>query len=121
MAKNYRKLNNNANTKKYEKTKNGFLVRTYRNMKSRVEGVQKLKAHLYVGKELLSKIEFYNFSLNDSNFHKLFLEWESSNYSRKLTPSIDREISTEGYNLKNIRWITHSENSRLGALSRFKK
>lgn len=116
-----RKLNGNASIKKYEKTKNGFLVRTYRNMKSRVEGVQKLKAHLYLGKELLPKLDFYNFSLNDSNFNKLFSEWESSNYSRKLTPSIDREISTEGYNITNIRWITHSENSRLGALSRFNK
>ena len=31
-----RKLNNNLHTKKYEKTKKGFLVRLYRNMLSRV-------------------------------------------------------------------------------------
>ena len=43
-------------------------------MKSRVEGIQKLKAHLYLGKELLPKTEFYNFSLSDFNFNKLFLD-----------------------------------------------
>ena len=54
-----RKNNGNASTKKYEKTKNGFLMRCYRNMKSRITGVQKQKAHLYVGKSLLEKELFY--------------------------------------------------------------
>jgi hypothetical protein len=90
-------------------------------MKSRVEGIQKLKSHLYLGKELLLKDTFYQFSLQDPNFNNLFDIWEKSNYDRKLTPSIDRKISSEGYNINNIRWITHSENSKLGALSRFSK
>lgn len=56
--RNIRKQNGNEWTKKYERTPRGKLMRIYRNMKSRVEGVQKLKAHLYQGKELLSKEEF---------------------------------------------------------------
>ena len=108
----YRKNNNNKITKKYEKTKKGFLMRTYRNMKSRITGVQKKKYHLYKNLELLDKNEFYNYSLNNSSFNILFENWENNNYSQKITPSIDRIDSNKGYTLDNIRWITHSENSR---------
>lgn len=54
-----RKLNGNLYTKRYEKTEAGFLMRMYRNMKSRVTGVQSKKAHLYKGKDLLAKEDFY--------------------------------------------------------------
>lgn len=114
----YRQKNNNLVTKKYEKTKKGFLMRMYRNMKSRVNGIQKLKLHLYEGKEILDKDTFYLFANTNTDFHRLFNDWELSNYDRKLTPSIDR-INTElGYTLFNIRFITHSENSRRGGLNR---
>jgi hypothetical protein len=46
-----RKKNKNEYTKRYEKTKHGFLMRLYRNIKSRITGVQKKKYHLYEGKE----------------------------------------------------------------------
>jgi len=106
-----RKENGNSWTKKYEKTRKGFLVRTYRNMKSRVEGVQKKKAHLYKGLPLLDKESFYNWALNDSEFISLFIKWEISDYDRKLTPSIDRIEPIKGYVMDNIQWLTHSENS----------
>lgn len=106
-----RKLNNNATTKKYEKTKKGFLMRLYRNMKSRVEGVQKLKYHLYKGKDILSKEEFYTWSLNNPDFHRLFENYENSGYERKLAPSPDRIDANKGYTIDNIQWVTMSENS----------
>ena len=109
----YRKTRCNWDTKVYEKTINGFLMRTYRNMKSRVTGVQKLKAHLYLGKELLDKQEFYNWSKNNQDFLKLFADWSNNSYNRKLSPAIDRIDSSKGYTLTNMRWLTHSENSRL--------
>lgn len=108
-----------ASTKKYEKTKSGFLMRAYRNMKSRVTGVQKLKAHIYVGLSILDKKDFYDWSLNSKEFNILFSLWENSGHKRTLTPSVDRIDSTKGYEQGNIRWITHSENSRLGTQSRF--
>jgi len=113
-----RLLNGNKTTKKYEKTKMGFLVRCYRNMKSRINGVQKAKFHLYEGKQLMDKLEFYNYSLSNDTFHFLFDVWERSEYDRKLTPSLDRVDSSKGYSLDNIEWVTHSENSRRGAVSR---
>lgn len=114
----YRDKTNNSITKRYEKTKGGFLMRMYRNMKSRINGIQKKKSHLYKGKELINKDEFYLLAKSNVEFNKLFEEWELSNYNRKLTPSADRINPKLGYTIDNIRFITHSENSRLGGLSR---
>ena len=113
----FRSNTNNEITKRYEKTPKGFLVRTYRNMLSRVQG--KVKAHIYAGFEILDKNVFYSWALNDKSFCALFEQWEASNYSRKITPSIDRIKSDMGYSLTNIRWITHSNNSSLGSISRW--
>lgn len=109
---------NNETTKKYEKTKSGKLMRSYRNMISRVKGIQVLKSHLYAGKAILEKQEFYDFSFADKAFNDLYDAWVLSNFDRKLAPSIDRIDTSKGYTLENIRWITHSENSKLGAISR---
>ena len=103
---------------KYEKTKKGFVMRMYRNMKSRVTGVQKAKFHLYEGLELMPKQEFYDLVLNDAGFNQLFTEWENSGYDRKLTPSPDRMDSSRGYTPDNIDFVTHSVNSRNGSYSK---
>lgn len=116
-----RKISNNKVILKYEKTKKGFLMRLYRNMTSRITGVQKAKYHLYQGKELLDKDVFYIWAMNNSIFHILFKNWEDSEYNRKLTPSVDRVDSSKGYNLNNMEWITHSENSKRGSINRKNK
>ena len=114
-----RALNGNYHTKKYEKTEKGFLVRTYRNMLSRVSGVTKNKNHLYLGLEILDKKTFYEWSLNNVNFRELFTYWIMVDYERRYTPSIDRIDSKEGYTIDNIQWITFSENCKRGSNSRF--
>lgn len=113
-----RKRTGNWDYKKYEKTKNGFLMRLYRNMLSRVSGIQRAKYHLYAGCSLLPKDEFYSWAKSSEDFLRLFREWEWSGYDRKLTPSVDRIDSTYGYQLDNMEWVTHSENSRRGTMNR---
>ena len=108
----YRAKTNNTTTKKYEKTKGGFMMRMYRNMKSRISGIQQKKAHLYAGKELIDKNSFYEIVRSSSEFDLLFSNWEQNNYDRKLTPSVDRINSSIGYTKENIRFVTHSENSK---------
>lgn len=105
----------------YEKTKNGFLMRLYRNMKSRVTGIHRVKFHLYKGKELLDKEVFYTWAKDSKKFHRLFKDWEMSGYQQSLTPSVDRIDPTKGYMLDNMEWVTHSENSRRGAVSWMRK
>ena len=112
----WRKKNGNASTNKYEKTRKGFLMRKYRNMQSRVLGIQKLKAHLYKGLYLLSREDFYNWSYNHAEFLKLFVKWRNSGYDRKLCPTVDRVDPSKGYELGNMEWVTHSENSRRGSI-----
>jgi hypothetical protein len=112
--------NNNVETKRYEKTINGFLMRLYRNMKSRITGVQKEKYHLYEGKELLDKNEFYKWAKSNVKFLMLFEEYEKNEYNRKLAPSVDRIDSSKGYEFSNMEFVTHSENSRRGSLNKWK-
>lgn len=116
----YRVSNGNRCTKDYEKTLQGYLVRAYRNMSSRVLGIVKKKRHLYEGLEILPKEEFYKWSLQ-ANYPDLLEVYKQSGYDMKLAPSIDRKDASLGYTLGNIRWITHSENSRLGAISDSRK
>jgi hypothetical protein len=118
--RNKRKIQGNEITHRYEKTIDGFLMREYRNMQSRVTGVQKKKAHLYLGKELLPRDAFYEWALCNPNFMYLFIMWEDGGYNRKLTPTVDRIDSSGGYTLDNMEWVTHSENSRRGSVSRNK-
>jgi hypothetical protein len=112
----YRARTGNAATKKYEKSIAGKLMRSYRNIVSRVSGVQAKKHHLYKGKDVLSKQDFYDWSLNNKDFYRLYEDWCASGFDRKLSPSVDRIDTSKGYTIDNMRWITHSENSRLGGM-----
>lgn len=98
-----RRTTDNAATKKYEKTPRGFLMRAYRNMKSRVEGIQ--KAGSWSGVDLLPKEEFYAAALMDPVFRCLFRRYEESGFQRNLAPSPDRVDPERGYTLDNIEWV----------------
>ena len=87
-------------------------------MLSRVTGIQKLKKHLYMGKDIINKEMFYSWSINDNDFNTLFDNWQKSEYIRVKTPSIDRKDSSKGYTMENIRWITFSENCSIGGKSK---
>jgi hypothetical protein len=115
----HRKATNNAATKQYEKTPKGFLMRSYRNMKSRVEGVQKKGS--WTGQEILPREDFYSWAIDHPDFQRLFTAYEESGFDRKLAPSPDRINSTSGYVIENMRWLTHSENSSLGGKSPLRK
>jgi hypothetical protein len=108
-----------ANNRKYFKTKKGKMVSTYVNMNRRVRGY--VKSHLYEGLELMRKEEFYAFTESSAEYDVLYSVWVASGYSRRLSPSIDRIDTNKGYVMGNIQWITHSENSRKGSLSRRRK
>lgn len=116
--RNHRRKTSNESTKKYERTKKGKVMRTYRNMQSRCSGILKGKAHIYEGLEVLPRESFYEWSLSDPTFNNLYEQWVSSDYCKKLSPSVDRKDTSVGYILGNMQWITHSENSRKGAKSR---
>lgn len=91
---------------KYERTtKQGFLMRAYRNMRSRVLGIQWRKHHLYAGKDILERDDFYFWSLNSPAFNRLWDEWQAGGRQRREAPSVDRMDSDYGYELWNMRWV----------------
>lgn len=114
----YRRATGNAATLKYERTKKGKLMRTYRNMQSRVTGVLHKKAHLYEGLPILSREAFYAWAQASAEFHRLYDGWVASGYSCGDSPSVDRIDASKGYTLDNMRWLTHRENSSLSSRAR---
>ena len=92
-------------------------MRLYRNMKSRIEGVHRKKRHLYEGKALLSRAEFYEWAAAHEDFIRLYHLYKDSGYRRAAAPSVDRIDSALGYTLENMRWLTMAENSRLGQVA----
>ena len=105
-----RAKNSDKVTKKYEKTLKGKLMRTYRNMSSRVKGILKKKSHLYEGLPIVDRESFYEWSLNNEDYIRIFKNWEDSGYELKESPSIDRKDANKGYTLDNMRWVTFSFN-----------
>lgn len=100
-------------TQKYERTNpSGFIMRLYRNMWSRVMGIQRREAQYYEGLAILPKTVFYCWALaKTSPFWELWETWQQSGRDKRLTPSVDRIDSTRGYTLDNMQWLTHAENS----------
>lgn len=103
----------------YRHTPRGYLNAAYQNMRKRVRGKDTGKEHLYEGLPLLEKALFVEWSLGDTAYQALFLEWERGGFLAYQGPSIDRRSSNKGYVVENLRWITHSLNSQLGAISRW--
>lgn len=113
-----RKQNGDIHTKRYERTKPGFLMRKYHHMRHRVEGRYHVPgAYMWAGKELLPKQEFYDWAMSNPSFHTLWDNWVASGYDIKLCPSVDRIDSSIGYTISNMRFITFHENRLLGALA----
>lgn len=96
-------------------------MRVYRNMTSRVGGIQKKKYHLYEGLEILPRKEFYEWAWDNPEFWRLYTRWTKEGYDQRLTPSINRIDSNKGYVLGNVEWVTHSVNSSLGGSSHKRK
>lgn len=108
-----------ARALQYRHTPRGYLNAVYQNMRKRVHGRDIGKEHLYEGLPLLDKASFVEWSLGDTAYQVLFLEWERADFLAYQGPSIDRRNSSKGYVLENLRWITHSLNSQMGAISRW--
>jgi hypothetical protein len=104
-------------SRRYRKTKRGYLSKTYTNMDSRVKG--RNKPWLYKGLPICDRVDFIEWSTDDRMFNSLFDEWERSGYELKLAPSIDRLDPNGGYTFGNMGWITQSENSQRGSFSRW--
>ena len=86
------------------------LVNTWHNIKGRCEGRVKTNRHIYEGLPYLDKAEFIEWALADPEYHRVFDEWERAGYPHRLTPSVNRIDSSDGYLIGNIEWVPFHEN-----------
>lgn len=94
----------------YKRTKEGRVISCYAAMKNRVEGKTN-RAIYYKGLDICDRSDFIRWSLADPTFNRLFEEWETEGFSRRLVPSIDRRDTFMGYTLDNLQWLTLSNNA----------
>lgn len=87
-----------------------YLGTCYSEMSRRVKTFDPLRPK-YFGKSICSKEAFMGRFLNDKEFLTLFSGWRKSLFKRKFSPTIDRIDNSKGYDLSNLRFISHRENS----------
>lgn len=104
---------------RYFKTPNGFLRRLYDMISRRVRGKHKGKRHLYHGLPLCSREEFLEWAQCDTEFEDMLKTWKKHDYQLKYRPTVDRIDTRHGYIVTNMQWVTYSENSRRGVISRW--
>jgi hypothetical protein len=90
-----------------------FLGRVYNTMKRRVNGKNTNRPDLYIGKPILPREAFFNWSKNHPEFLRLYKVWVNCDFDRRFTPSVNRIVSTKGYVFGNIEWMTNSNNCGL--------
>lgn len=114
-------MSRTIDARRYRKTIGGLLGTIYNNMQLRVTGKASKNNSVYIGLEILSRNEFYSWAKRDIEFNNLFNLWVTSNYCKKLTPSVDRIDSKLGYFLDNMRWLTVSKNSKISDKRKIKR
>lgn len=88
-----------------KKTKRNLIFRIYNHQKDSCKK-RKMPNPTY------SRDDLYDYMMASQKFHILFDTWQSSNYDKNLTPSIDRLDDKISYRMDNIRICTWEENYR---------
>ena len=97
--------------KKYSRTKKGLVNTIYNHQKHK----SKLRGHL---PPEYTKRELRDWLFSQPLFHKLFADWEASNYNIRCTPSVDRIDSGKHYLFGNIQLMTWGDNDLKGRSER---
>ena len=87
----------------YNRTKEGVVSKIYSKQKDK----SKSRGHIQPN---YSKDELQTWIFSHRLFHELFKQWEESNYSTNLKPSIDRIDDSYGYSLDNIQLMSWQDN-----------
>jgi len=83
----------------------------YSQIRQRVEG-RAIRKYKIEGTKMLTYADYCIWLKNNmDNFEQIYKQWETSGFTRKLTPSIDRIDNVIGYVANNMRWTTVQDNS----------
>ncbi len=88
-----------------------YMKKKYAALRQRQSGAGKRRSGAF-GKPILTWEEFWQWYLETKDtFEKLFQTYLDSDNNPCLAPSVDRKDSKKGYEIGNLQWLTHSENS----------
>ena len=101
-------------TEKFRHTKKGVITNLYQKLKKRNNDNG-------FGDVQFSLKDFYDWSMKDKNFHRLFKIWEFDDYNKISKPSVDRINTLVGYEFYNMQWLSWNENYYKGIYEVAKK
>lgn len=97
---------------KQRRTIDGYISKTYCDMRKAVRGSRRRSTSLVIGQPILDRDEFIEWSNNNQDYIELYEAWVRSKYSNKLAPTINRIDPRFGFELFNMMWISFSESSK---------
>lgn len=92
-----------SNSDKYRRSIKGLVSNLY--------GHQRANTRNH-GQPIYTKEEFRDWILSQPHFNSMYNDWVDSDYSSRLTPSVDRIEEDKGYTLNNIQLMTWESNDR---------
>jgi hypothetical protein len=102
---------NEFDQNRYRSNIERLLKLKYSGMRRRILGLNK-HSNL-VGLELMPLKEFLDWTeKTKKQFMKLFRQWKTAGYPRKLSPSVDRINNKIGYVAGNLQWLTQQQNAK---------
>lgn len=101
-------------TEKFRRTEKGVITNLYQKLKKR-------NNNNGFGDVPFDLKHFYDWSMEDRNFHRLFRIWMLDNYSKASKPSVDRINPLVGYEFDNMQWLSWNENYYKGIYEVAKK
>ena len=100
--------------KRRETSKSVFIRLHYKHMLQSVRGQQTNRPNMQ-GRDICTREEFLDFSLNDLMFNSLYATWQQAGCpTYTVVPSIDRINNSGSYTLDNIQWLTYIQNVKKG-------
>jgi hypothetical protein len=109
-----RGFSNYCSTHQHNATITSFLNKMYVDMKRRISGKTKDRRY-YLGKSILDKDVFTTWAKNHPDFLKLYKQYYTAKFERRLAPTVNRMDSNKGYTLDNMEWMSLSHNCMMAS------
>jgi hypothetical protein len=101
---------------KTRRTKESYIKYKYTSsLQYKVRGTSPSHVQCFEGLDICTKQEFFNWSINHSDFNEIWDAWQRSEREHLLTPTIGRIDTRFGFELWNMEWQTLTEHAKLGS------
>ncbi len=88
-----------------------FLKIKHKAMRRRARGVATRSPHIFLGLSVCPLKEFLDWAIDNGVFLKLYDAWILADKDIKLTPVAHRVLSSQGYEVWNMLWMTNTDSA----------